>query len=360
MSNIAHTKNMDEVVNWYKNNKPLYEALAKKVESIIKDVLDQNGLTYYLITSRSKDLDSFANKAKKDKYADPKNEIKDLAGIRVITFVRSEVEACKNAIKPLFKLDNNHSIDKGKALGIDKVGYRSVHFVAELTEDRLQLPDFKPFEGMCFEIQIRTILEHAWADISHDRSYKFSGVLPPDNDIERRFSLAAAALELVDREFDSLASEIENYRESVKQHTNKGHLDIALNTASLSGYLTQKFNTLINNNIIKPDYNKGEETIINELKLFGIHSLSDLDELIGNNTDRFDFESNFIGLLRNIMILNNAEKYFAHVWDGKWNYMDSDEYFLFKNNGVDIDSIVQKYKISTYFSDEFDEFDDID
>ncbi|EJS13675.1 MULTISPECIES: GTP pyrophosphokinase [Bacillus cereus group] len=357
MSNTTQTKNMDEIVNWYKNNKPLYEALAKKVENIIKDVLDQNELTYYLITSRSKDLDSFANKAKKEKYADPKNEIKDLAGIRVITFVRSEVEACKNAIKPLFKLDNNHSIDKGKALGNDKVGYRSVHFVAELTEDRLQLPDFKPFEGLCFEIQIRTILEHAWADISHDRSYKFSGVLPPDNDIERRFSLAAAALELVDREFDSLASEIENYRESVKQHTNKGHLDIPLNTASLNEYLSQKFATSITNQIIEPSFNKLEEEIINELHSFGIYSLSDLDKLIGDNTNKFNVNTNFIGLLRNIMILNDAEKYFTDAWDCKWDFIDGDDCTFFMENGLDITSIAHKYKISTRFDIEFDDYE---
>src|SRR5690606_2630134 len=111
---------------------------------------------------------------------------------------------CCEIIKPLFVIDPDHSIDKTKELGTDKVGYRSIHYVAKLTNERLILPEYQKFRDLSFEIQIRTIIEHAWADISHERNYKFNGVLPPENDIERRFSLAAVTLELVDREFDSL------------------------------------------------------------------------------------------------------------------------------------------------------------
>ncbi|QWH38135.1 hypothetical protein EXW53_15185 [Bacillus mycoides] len=352
MSIGTQTKNIEEVVNWYRSNKPLYEALANKVEGIIKDVLNQDGLTYYLITSRAKELDSFTKKAKKDKYSDPKNEIKDLAGIRVITFVRSEVEACKNAIKPLFKIDDNHSVDKGKALGIDKVGYRSVHFVAELTEDRLNLPDFKHFEGMCFEIQIRTILEHAWADISHDRNYKFNGVLPQENDIQRRFSLAAATLELVDREFDSLSSEIESYKNSVKRNANLGNLNIEINTASLMQYLTEKFKRFIKEGTIEPTFNKLDEKIVEELNLFGLHTLLELDKLIGEDIEQFNYDNNFLGLLIDIMLLNDIEKYLSEVWDKEWGMLEQDEYSMLARNIPNLDDILIKYKIGVDNSSE--------
>ncbi|PFZ43657.1 hypothetical protein COL77_11085 [Bacillus wiedmannii] len=361
MSTITKTKNIEEVVNWYKSNKTLYEALSTKVEGIIKSVLDQNGLTYYLITSRAKEVDSFTNKAKKDKYTDPKNEIKDLAGIRVITFVRSEVEACKDAIKPLFKIDESHSVDKGQELGTDKVGYRSVHFVAQFSEDRIKLTDYKPFEDMYFEIQIRTILEHAWADISHDRNYKFNGVLPLENDIQRRFSLAAATLELVDREFDSLANEIESYKNSVERDTNSGNLKIEINTTSLNQYLTGKFKYLIDNGTINPSFNKQEEKIIKELNQFGIHNLSELDELIGEDINEFNYDNNFLGLLRDIMLAYDIEKYLSQVWDREWNLLELDEYSLIKKRVPNLNNILSKYKIivENFEDGSFPEEDDI-
>jgi ppGpp synthetase/RelA/SpoT-type nucleotidyltranferase len=160
--------------------RPIYKNLANKVESIIREVLNNSGVSYYTITSRAKEIESFSKKAKKEKYKNPQEEIKDFAGIRIITFVKSEVNQCCDVIKPLFDIDQKHSVDKTKELGSDKVGYRSIHYVAKLTDDRLILPEYKVFKDFCFEIQIRTILEHAWADISHDRNYKFDGVLPPD------------------------------------------------------------------------------------------------------------------------------------------------------------------------------------
>ncbi|EJL28212.1 GTP pyrophosphokinase family protein [Brevibacillus sp. BC25] len=352
-------KNIDEAINWYIDKRPVYLNLAKKVESIIREVLNANGASYYVISSRAKEIESFSEKAKKEKYRDPINELKDLAGIRVITYVKSEVDTCCQIIKPLFNIDQQHSVDKAKELGDDKVGYRSIHYVAELTDDRLKLPEYRIFKGMCFEVQIRTILEHAWADISHDRNYKFKGVLPPDNDIERRFSLAAATLELVDREFNAIAKEIDTYKDSVINNTSKGNLgEIDINSTSLEEYLKIKFAKFIEDTSIEASFKGGEKDIIKELNLYGLKSLSDIDEIIGSDLVKFTVcSATFLGLLRDAMVLHDANKYFSNAWITKW-VLDDQTYNFYKNNRVNIDEMIEKYNIK-FEEDDLDE-DDLD
>lgn len=340
-------KNIDDAISWFIKIRPVYKNLANKVESIIREVLTNSGASYYTITSRAKEIESFTIKANKEKYKNPQQEIKDLAGIRVITYVKSEVNNCCELIKPLFEIDHLHSVDKTKELGNDKVGYRSIHYVAKLTEDRLNLPEYQIFKDLEFEIQVRTILEHAWADISHDRNYKFNGVLPPDNDIERRFSLAAATLELVDREFDNLAREIVMYGNEVVDKVQKDDLDIEINTTSLSNYLNLKFKMFIDRKVIEPTFNNGSKDIIDELNAYGISNLSDLEFIIKDNAEKFVYErTNYLGLLRDIMMLNNISLYFEKAWFRNWSgvRINMIEYYI--SQGIDINGIIDKYDLS--------------
>lgn len=76
-----------------------------------------------------------------------------------------------------FNIDEKNSLDKKILLASDQIGYRSVHFVCDLGAQRSGLPEFKDLGGLKFEIQVRTLLQHAWAELAHDRNYKFSGTL---------------------------------------------------------------------------------------------------------------------------------------------------------------------------------------
>lgn len=330
-------KSKEELVEWYIKERPAYVNLANKVESIIKEVLDSEGAKYYSISSRAKEIDSFISKASKEKYNDPQKQLQDLAGIRIITYVKSEVNLCCELIKPLFNLDDKNSSDKGKELGHDKVGYRSVHYVATLNEERFILPEYKLFEGLYFEIQIRTILEHAWADIAHDRSYKFKGEFPPEYDIERRFALASATLELVDREFDSIAKTLDEYESEEERKTESGKLDSPINITSLDKYLSNKLSKSIKNKKINAIFNNGEDEIIEELLNYGIYTIEDLDKLIDNSSEiNLEDKSNFLGYLRDLMMQNDAEKYFKLSWNNHWRGLSKLKWQKLKEKGIDV------------------------
>ncbi|WP_188047733.1 GTP pyrophosphokinase [Vibrio vulnificus] len=182
------------LVDWYIKSQPIFKRLANKVESFLIEYFDMHSVGYHIVTSRVKTIESVRDKGKSTKYSDPISQIQDFAGIRIITYVEDEITIIRKIIEDNFDIDEENSSNKSEALGVDKVGYQSVHYVAKLKEDRLKLPEYKQYEGKCFEIQIRTILQHAWAEIEHDRNYKFSGKLP--DELSRRFKILAGVLEL--------------------------------------------------------------------------------------------------------------------------------------------------------------------
>jgi putative GTP pyrophosphokinase len=143
MNKTDKDKSIKEAVSWYTQHKELYRKLAQKIEGIIIEILVEENIPIHSIANRVKEVSSFAKKIEKPQYTNPKDEITDLAGIRIIAYVESDLVRICEVIKKNFKIDSDKSIDKSKALGNDKVGYKSIHFIGELKSERLKLPDLK-------------------------------------------------------------------------------------------------------------------------------------------------------------------------------------------------------------------------
>lgn len=333
-----------EAVEWYRDKRDKYQSLCDLVKTLIEQLLKRNSVNYHSITCRAKDVDSFEKKCRKDKYSSPKDEITDMAGIRIITYLDSDVERIGSIIEREFLIDEANSINKSKRLDVNQVGYRSVHYIAKLPEKRIMLSEYEDYKDMTFEIQIRTILQHAWAEIEHDRNYKFNGVLPPE--IKRRFYLAAGALELIDREFEALSRDIDKYAKQVEQQTKKGELDIEINSTSIMEYLSNKFD----HEAIDKTLNGGDQIVINELEKMGVRTLAQLDSIIPEslleNIVRYKSgRVNFLGVLRNIMIIHDPSRYFEEAWQHHWDIISHNEIVLYSAYGIPIREIMNCYGI---------------
>ncbi|GAB2596254.1 GTP pyrophosphokinase [Kribbella endophytica] len=147
------------------------------------------------------------------------NDLTDMLGLRVITYFAEQVDQVADTLKPAFKIDIDNSPDKRALMDPDRFGYTSLHLVAELSEQRQALPENLSFVGMRFELQIRSILQHAWAEIEHDLGYKNPKRVP--RIIRRRFSRLAGLLELADAEFDAIRKELDTYAEDVSEQLNE-------------------------------------------------------------------------------------------------------------------------------------------
>jgi len=343
----------NSAVNEFVKIRPLYQRLARKVALIVEELMELKKINFHAVSFRAKTVDSFSEKIKNPKYNDPLNDLTDLAGIRIIGYVENDIKQICKIIEEIFVLDPKNSLDKSEELGVDKVGYKSIHYICSLSEDRICLPEYERFKDLKFEIQIRTILQHSWAEVGHDKNYKFSGELPAE--IQRRFALIAGSLELADREFNRLSNEIDDYAEKVRTSTEKGELKIPLNSTSLKHYLCTKFEQLINQGTLEPDFNgsENENIMLNEFRRFGIKTLDELDKLIDEKfmttllaNSRED--NNLLGLSRLILMYSSVETYFKKSYSGVWRHLSPETEYFLSALGIKI-SEIEKY-LDNYFA----------
>jgi Uncharacterized protein conserved in bacteria len=187
---------------------------AKRVEELVQEILRDAMVDYHSVTSRVKTEQSAKAKIEQspDKYGDFR-DLHDLLGVRVITHLATQVDVAEKALKAAFDVDEDRSTDKASVLSDDEFGYRSVHLIVKLRQDRAKLPEWRNFADIYFEVQVRSILQHAWAEIEHDLGYKASVAVP--REIRRRFARLAGLLELADDEFDKLAGDADRHATKV-------------------------------------------------------------------------------------------------------------------------------------------------
>lgn len=198
----------------YRQLRPVYESLAKEVERTLERLLVSNGIPYLSVKGRAKSVESFIQKCDRKRYVDPFVQTTDFAGVRAILYIESDVAKVAGVVRREFVVHPNDSPDKLGELGTDRVGYRSQQFVCDLGAARCAPSENREYEGKRFEVQVRTPLQHAWAEIDHGRRYKFQGALPAD--LERRLNLIAGMLEVADREFADVARLIDEHAASVR------------------------------------------------------------------------------------------------------------------------------------------------
>lgn len=209
---------------------------AKQAQAIVESVLANHRGNIHLITARPKTLESAFWKVLRKSYTRPEEQLTDTIGVRVIAYYESDVDPIVKTLANEFDIDPKRSTDKREALGLRSFGYRSVHLIARLSGFRAASQDYVAMRGRWFEIQVRSILEHAWAEIEHEIVYK-SGTNYP-NELLRRFAAIAGTLELIEKEFLDLKKErahlIQNYCERYQQGMDSSE---KLDTARLLGLL---------------------------------------------------------------------------------------------------------------------------
>lgn len=317
----------EEIEAWYDQRRSQYQDYVQVAQRLIETLLREEGIPYHSVSGRLKDRESYVGKCFRKEYDEP-DKVMDLAGIRIITHTVAEIQRVQEVIEREFQVDPENSGDKAQEMGVDRVGYLSVHYVVRIGNERSGLREYARFAGLCLEIQVRSLLQHAWAEIEHDRGYKFSGKLP--SEIERRFHLIAGTLELMDEEFRALSEEIDRYALRVVKQTQDGNLEIAIDSTSLLQFWEEYHKHQCLEGIDR-DYSESSKEIIQELDGFGITTLRQLKALldkhpIGEILRSCDQEetrrTNYVGLMREMMILENPEKYFQQAWQENWSWLE--------------------------------------
>ena len=168
------------------------ERAGREAVALVAGILDDAGINYLSVDGRTKSIASFTEKAGRSRegvllYPDPLRDIADQLGVRVITFVAGDVDAAAALLSENFVVLDDRDLGELTA-SEGRFGYASRHLQLQVDDREVQ-------------VQLRTVLQHAWAEFEHDIRYK--GEVPAEhiNEFDRRFTMAAGLLELADREF---------------------------------------------------------------------------------------------------------------------------------------------------------------
>jgi putative GTP pyrophosphokinase len=267
----------------------LFRSLAQSMESLISILIASSSIEPHSISCRVKERKSLTRKVeKKDKY-ESLYQITDIVGIRIISNYSDEVDKIAEIIERQFDVDTENSIDKRASLDPDRFGYLSLHYVVSLRAERSKLVEYNRFEGLKFEIQIRSILQHTWAEIEHDIGYKSKIEIPKP--IRRKFSRLAGLLELADDQFVQIREDLGHYEKVVQDTIVAKPESINIDAVSIfeyantSGIIKNLDDKVVRNaNLnLKPLDKDDAARHVKYLKYFGIETIFQLGSALNEN-----------------------------------------------------------------------------
>ncbi|OFW11765.1 MAG: hypothetical protein A3H27_16170 [Acidobacteria bacterium RIFCSPLOWO2_02_FULL_59_13] len=282
----------NELIRDYNVRRSLYADFAVTLESLVSRVLKEGGINIHSVTHRVKTVESLNRKLGQEgsRYA-ALPDITDLAGVRVTTYFHDDVDKAAQLIEREFQIDAANSVDKRSLLDPDRFGYLSLHYVLALSPNRVALPEYRRFENVKAEIQLRSLLQHVWAEIEHDLGYKSARSVPAI--IRRRFARLAGLLEIADAEFVTIRGQLSEYEREVPQRIETEPETVALDRASLLAFLRENeilkrldaaFASYLGASI-EPASDTVVNIYLNTLNFLGIGTIAALEAALRKNED---------------------------------------------------------------------------
>ncbi len=195
------------------------EHLAFELHKRIKHLLSDSGIQVS-IKYRVKSFESYYKKILRRVSSPPSENdwfsITDLLGIRLVCPFIADIPVAEKILTSNFEVIEH--VRKGAEFSFKEFGYESLHYLITLPQDISEgflLPD-----GLVCEVQMRTILQDAWAEVEHELVYK-SDYTPFDESLRRKLAALNANLSLADMVFH----EIREYQRELQRQLKKRRND---------------------------------------------------------------------------------------------------------------------------------------
>jgi len=314
--------NIDNIVNKWKDDETIYKKIEKSVFKVIKKELSNLGI-FPEISSRTKELLSIIKKIKSKNRTKEKNysyeDLKDKLGIRIICTFKSELDIVGEVIKRFFIFHNQPDYKKGYA-DYKTLDYQSIHYDVYVNNERKEFKNIKQYNTYVFEIQVRTLNQHAWSNASHKLSYKQEEKLP--DEYNRKLYRLLALYELADQEIENINIYLKN--------GNISSMDIL---SKIEGkfykYAEKDYGqeTTINNlEILKNIFGEEREKIIND-KINEFIEVNDKKIQGIFDENRFRFHEMLILTQPEIFVIWFAIENFENILADNWNnHFDYEEF----------------------------------
>jgi putative GTP pyrophosphokinase len=275
--------------------RPVYESLVNEVLFAVHKGLSTRSIKTATVFGRVKEPQSLADKIDRMNYTNL-SDITDLAGARIVCMYSSQLVAVENFIREEFKVIEH--LDKSDQLGADRMGYQGLHFLIELAPPFYEGPRYRSLRGLRCELQVRTVLQDAWALISHQLVYKNEEVVPKR--LLRDLNNVSSLLEIAQSVFDSVEEKRAHYMLEIQERFNTPDtfLSQPIDYETVTAYSRWKFPGRAYSDF-------WQARLLQDLDLSKYRTLKDLDEVVERaneavakyrdvNPHLFQFSTDFI------------------------------------------------------------------
>lgn len=226
-----------DTVRHFLQRRPECEQLCAEVAYIMEKRLKEAGIEFASVTRRAKTLKSFIEKFGRKQYGKPFDEITDFAGVRVTHLYRGDQDEIEGLVRQEFEIVE--IVDKLEEHGPERFGYGAVHYIIRLGP-KSSGARYDDLKHLVCELQVRTVLQDAWAIIDHHLVYKETASVPKT--LQRRLNSLVGLFETADDQFDRLRQDRENYVRDVEtKKAGEDFLAQAVNFDTLKAYAEWKF-----------------------------------------------------------------------------------------------------------------------
>lgn len=299
-----------QFIERYRQEKDMYMEWGTYVcNYIVKKIKKKYKKEYYKIIKikpepRLKEEDSIIEKAyyRGKKYKDPYLEITDKIGVRFVVMIEDQIEEISKII--IENKEWDAIIDKDYRDIIEKnpefFEYKSKHFI--IRNKKLMKVNNKTINSNTpCEVQIRTLAQHAYAEISHDLVYKKKDELPPT--AKRMLARSVAFNEAVDNEYKGIYEVVNKKKQSYKLYVNiiNKNYEYKFNEGKLSETIFEEFKDLI-----EKDWKENIQEYIN------VHK--NLYKMIIQNVEKSIIFKEVIIILIYYLVSNHSSELFER-WD---------------------------------------------
>lgn len=272
---------VDAAESEYETLTPRLKLLETEARFMIEAVLSELGVKIHSITSRVKSKESVVQKLThyaESNIAEP-SSLDDLVGLRVTGLFLADLPKIVSSLRETFDV----VLEEDKVAGThseSEFGYMSHHLTCQIPQS-FTGPRYDGLKDLRCEVQVRTILMDAWANVSHYLDYKGESSIPAE--LQRDFYALSGLFYIADKHFQIFYSgSVDSQKAAVKTVGQDATLDIPLNLDTLHAYLLEKY----------PDRKSASRAdvseMVEELAEFNFKTLAEVDKMLKMQAPEFE------------------------------------------------------------------------
>lgn len=208
MTSLSRQRPEEIRAEYQQRHTAILEPLAANIGSYLRERFAKE-LRIDQISARPKAVDRFLAKAAKvnekgePKYPEPLENIQDQIGARIVTFYLADVERIERLVTKYFRAIEDKPVTPERDSEFSYFGH---HYILFFPSDVIDPGWDKKLVPRVFELQVKTLFQHAWSEAEHDLGYKPGKALTKDQ--RRRFAFTSAQAWGADRIFNELFAEL--------------------------------------------------------------------------------------------------------------------------------------------------------